>query len=311
MSVIFGVLHMTFGIIIKGLNASYFKRYVVLLTEVIAGLVILWGLFGWMDILIILKFFKTVDIDSRDLAPLSDYDKYRLEKMEDPSVTGFEYKGEVENRKLPSIINIMIVSLFSPGQCPEKEQDKISLIGENICDMYALNTILVIFVFLCIPAMLLTMPIMTALRSEEDEDEQENSIELAEAPDGPQGGDAPSNAINDENPDQEGGSEGSKNSVDKAMNKRLADMKELREKLDKMSQPVHKESFGDVFVHSMIETIEFVIGTVSNTASYLRLWALSLAHGQLSEVFFNLVFSNFVSIFKQNFILTIVLVSNQ
>ena len=101
LSVIMGIAHMTIGVIIKGGNTLFRGDYPSFLFEVVAGLVMLLGLFGWMDVLIFAKYFFP-----------RNFTDYR-EVMSFQGKT--EYVCDVTNRNTPSVINIMITTVFSGG----------------------------------------------------------------------------------------------------------------------------------------------------------------------------------------------------
>lgn len=55
LAVIIGVVHMAIGVAVKGANSIFFGNKLDFFCEVVTGLIILLGLFGWMDLLIFSK----------------------------------------------------------------------------------------------------------------------------------------------------------------------------------------------------------------------------------------------------------------
>ena len=76
---------------------------------------------------------------------------------------------------------------------------------------------------------------------------------------------------------------------------------ELYSSFDASKEYIIEKTFTDFLINQLIYSIEFILGIVSNTASYLRLWALSLAHSELSKVFFEKSLKNSISSGEYNF----------
>jgi len=134
LSVIIGVMHMSMGVVTKGINTIYFGQKMAFWTEVVTGLIILNGLFGWMDILIIIKWLYPMNPASTDPAMMTQLNQS------------------------PSIITVMINNLLGFGKQPFTlpTGEKINVYMFN--GQRAVSEILVICVFICVPIMLFTKP---------------------------------------------------------------------------------------------------------------------------------------------------------
>ena len=156
-SVIVGVLHMTMGIVVKGLNN--WNNRIVFYFEVIAGLFILLGLFGWMDVLIITKW----------LYPMNPYSV-------DPTMVA-------RINAAPSIISIMINNFLLMGRQPftNSTHSEVDIyMFESHREMSLTFVGLVIFVIpfmLCVkPCSLLLCPKLSGL-AHHDKVTPENHLE--------------------------------------------------------------------------------------------------------------------------------------
>jgi V-type H+-transporting ATPase subunit a len=153
LSVIMGIVHMTIGVMMKGTNALFRHDLVTFLFEVVTGLIMLLGMFGWMDLLIYGKWFFPIQFVSRDIITVDNKP---------------EFLGDVVNRHTPSVINIMITTVFGGGQLPDGTHDYSFLVSGDRTKyppddamqaaMYSTSVNLLIWAVSCVPLMLLVKP---------------------------------------------------------------------------------------------------------------------------------------------------------
>jgi len=239
MSIIVGVSHMMFGVVLSIFNHIYFKRWERIFCEFIPQVVFLLALFGYLCVLVIIKWFMYGDSDNFD----DDHGSYCAPAVLITFINMFLFKTD------PPPVGCSPDSIWMfPGQ-------------------FTIQMVFVIAAVVSIPIMLLARPFILKSRAK-----------------------AASAAVPLASVEVEGDTR-----PITASSASLASSSSTASAPPPAPPGEHGHGdefdFGEVMIHQAIHTIEYVLGSVSHTASYLRLWALSLAHAQLSEVLWSMVLS--------------------
>ena len=276
MSVILGIAQMTFGILLKGLNTVYFGNNIDFLFEFLPMIIFDISLFGYMVILIFTKW--SINWQDRMEMGSCNYDKsgtanactldssdsssgcYTLDGQSctAASTTAYmcplNYGGTGDGCQPPNLITTLINIALKPGAVDEPMYS-----GQDI-----VQTILLTVAMMCVPALLLVKPLYLRHLNNKKFD---RGAYLHKRKDDTEPSPVSSDSFDDD----------SRNLLNKE--------RSVGSQTGGGHGHGEEFNFGEIFIHQAIETIEFVLGMVSNTASYLRLWALSLAHTELAEVF--------------------------
>ncbi|KAL4921729.1 V-type ATPase, V0 complex, 116kDa subunit family [Aspergillus aurantiobrunneus] len=176
------------------------------------------------------------------------------------------YKWSVDwpatGRSPPGLLNMLIFMFLSPGSIQEGE--------ELYSGQATVQVLLLLLAVLQVPLMLFFKPFY--LRREHNRARALGYRGLGEQ--------SRVSAL-DEDGDIDGRSSGPRDSV-------ASDGEGVAMIAQDLEEEHQEFDFSEVMIHQVIHTIEFCLNCISHTASYLRLWALSLAHQQLSIVLWDM-----------------------
>ena len=289
LSIIVGVLHMMLGIFIRGVNNMNAKNHTAFIFEFIPQFLFMGIMFGYLIAMIYYKWN-------------TDYDD--------------------NTHNAPSLLTIMINMAIKLGEID----------GEPLFDSFlgfsqeSINKLIILICIILIPIMLFVKPIQFYLKKSrtkgisfrheemsliQNENKNDDNININN-----------NNNINNINNDLDANNSQDNLQLNNSGEYSLSLSQEsaikpnelysklyVSQKIKYREESKSRFQFVELFIGQLIEVIEYVLGTVSNTASYLRLWALSLAHTALSHVFIEKTFIGYIQNDQVNIMSSVIGVS--